>query len=199
PAAMEAAGGGGWKVPLAADVAGKELLLVGFGRIGQAVAPRALAAGMRVRYVDPRPGLPPVAGVERYDALAHALPRADIVSLHIDLNADTRHLMGRPEFSAMKHTSYLINTARGSVVDQEALTWALTTGEIAGAGLDVLEHEPPAPDEPLLSLPNVIVVPHIGSATVETREAMARCAIANLRMALRGEGTPFVINEHGRS
>jgi glyoxylate reductase len=193
PEAMAAVADGGWSVPLGRDVAGQVLLLVGFGRIGQAVATRALAAGMRVTYFDTRTSLPAVAGVERADSLAGALPGADIVSLHVDLNPATATLMGRAEFTLMKRTAFLVNTARGGVVDQAALRWAVTEGEIAGAGLDVLETEPPAPDDPLVHDPRVIVVPHIGSATTETRAAMARCAVDNLLMVLRHEGNPFVV------
>ncbi len=94
----------------------------------------------------------------------------------------------------MKPTAFLVNTARGGVVDQAALTKALTDGRIAGAALDVLEEEPPGSDEPLLALPNVIVLPHIGSATTETRAAMARCAVDNLAKVLRNESTPFALD-----
>jgi phosphoglycerate dehydrogenase-like enzyme len=148
---------------------------------------------MRVTYVDVRGDLRTTDGVENAGALHDALGEADFVSLHVDLNQQTRHLMGRTEFSLMKPSAFLVNTSRGGVVDQSALAWALTNGEIAGAGLDVLEEEPPAPDEPLLSMANVIVVPHIGSATTETRNAMARCAVDNLVMVLRQEGDPFVV------
>jgi phosphoglycerate dehydrogenase-like enzyme len=193
PQAMRAVADGGWSVPLASDLAGKVLLLVGFGRIGRAVAARALAAGMRVRYVDTMEIVPAVAGVSRAGPLAAALPDADFVSLHVDLNAETRGLVGRREFALMKPTAYFVNTSRGAVVDQTALTEAVTKGEIAGAGLDVLGDEPPRPDDPLLQDPNVIIVPHIGSATTETRQAMAACSVDNLLMVLRGEGDPFVV------
>jgi glyoxylate reductase len=194
PEAMRAVADGGWTVPLGGDLAGKVLLLVGFGRIAQAVATRALAAAMRVTYVDPRDAVPAMAGVERAASLAGALPEADVVSLHVDLNAGTRHLMGAAEFALMKPTAYLINTARGAVVDQRALAAAVAEGAIAGAGLDVLEDEPPHPGDPLLEASNVIIVPHIGSATTETRHAMATCAVDNLLQVLRGEGDPFVVN-----
>ena len=121
PEAMRAATGGHWHdVPLGGDLAGKVLLLVGFGRIGQAVAARALAARMRVRYVDARPDLPSVAGVDRVGELAEGLRQADFVSVHVDLNAGTRHLIGHDALAAMKPTAFLVNTARGSVVDQGA-------------------------------------------------------------------------------
>ena len=194
PDAMRAATSGRWHaLPLGADLAGKVLLIVGFGRIGQAVASRAAAARMCVQYVDARPELPTVAGVARVGDLAEGLQQADFVSLHVDLNAGTRNLMSHEEFSLMKPTAFLVNTARGGVVDQSALARALTDGTIAGAGLDVLQDEPPLPDDPLLRAPNTIIVPHIGSATTETRNAMAQCAVDNLRMGLRREGRPFAV------
>jgi glyoxylate reductase len=193
PQAMRAVTDGQWSVPLGGDLSGKVLLLVGFGRIGRAVATRALAAGMGVRYVDARSGLPATEGVEGVDGLEEGLRSADFVSLHVDLNAGTRHLMGRDQFRAMKPTAFFVNTSRGGVVDQPALVRALTEGQIAGAGLDVLQDEPPSPDDPVLTTPNVIIVPHIGSATVETRHAMAQCAVDNLLMVLSGGGSPFVL------
>ncbi len=184
---------GRWKDSLGSDLAGKRLLLVGFGRIGQAVARRALAAKMHVQYVDTRSGLPIVDDVERVGDLTKGLADADFVSLHVDLNAETRNLMGRDEFNLMKSTAFLVNTSRGGVVDQAALTSALTEGTIAGAGLDVLQVEPPHRDEPLLKAPNTIIVPHIGSATRETRSAMAQCAVDNLLLGLRNERGPFEV------
>ena len=176
------------------DLAGKLLLLVGFGRIGQTVATRALAAKMHVQYVDARSDLPAVAGVERAAGFEDGLRNADFVSVHVDLNDETRHLMGRTEFALMKPTSFFVNTSRGGVVDQEALARALAEGGIAGAGLDVLEEEPPRPDDPILSAPNCIIVPHIGSATTETRYAMAECAVDNLRKVLAGEKSPYALS-----
>jgi glyoxylate reductase len=194
PEAMRAVTDGRWhEVPLGADLAGKVLLLVGFGRIGQAVATRAVATRMRVQYVDARDDLPTLEGVVRIVGLADGLREADFVSLHIDLNAGTRNLIGDKEFALMKPTAFLVNTARGGVVDQSALTRALSDGKIAGVGLDVLQDEPPLPDDPLLRAPNAIIVPHIGSATTETRHAMAQCAVDNLLMGLRNEGRPFAV------
>jgi phosphoglycerate dehydrogenase-like enzyme len=194
PEAMHAVISGGWQVPLGADLADKVLLVVGFGRIGQAVAARAMAARMCVQYVDARNDLPLVEGVARIVGLAEGLREADFVSLHVDLNASTRNLMGHKEFMLMKPTAFLVNTARGGVVDQSALARALTEGKIAGAGLDVLQDEPPLPDDPLLRAPNVVIVPHIGSATTETRDAMAQCAVDNLVMGVRNEGRPFAVS-----
>ena len=194
PEGMRAVVSGQWnEVSLGSDLAGKRLLLVGFGRIGQAVAKRALAAKMQVQYVDPRDGLPLVDDVERLGDLDKGLPDADFVSIHVDLNAETRHMIGRDEFNLMKSTGFFLNTSRGGVVDQAALTSALTDGTIAGAGLDVLQDEPPHPDDPLLKAPNIIVVPHIGSATRETRSAMAQCAVDNLLLALRNERGPYEV------
>lgn len=193
PEGMRAVAGGRWnEASLGGDLANKELLIVGFGRIGQAVATRALAMGMRARYFDVRSGLPVVAGVEGTGVLGEGLRSADFVSLHVDLNQETRHLMGRVEFTVMKPTAFFVNTSRGGAVDQAALAWALTEGEIAGAGVDVLQDEPPHPGDPLLEAPNTIIVPHIGSATRETRDAMAQCAVDNLLMGLRQEGSPFL-------
>jgi lactate dehydrogenase-like 2-hydroxyacid dehydrogenase len=172
---------------LGTDVRGKRLLLVGLGRIGREVAARALACKMSVCAFDARADLPPMAGVDRVASLADGLRQADIVSLHVDLNPSTRHLLDAEAFAMMKPTAFVINTARGGVVDQVALTRALVERRIAGAGLDVLEQEPPDPDDPLLKLPNVVVLPHIGSATTETRRAMLDCAVDNLVACMRGE------------
>jgi glyoxylate reductase len=172
---------------LGSDVRGKRLLLVGFGRIGREVAARALAAKMQVGAFDLRRDLEPMAGVERVATLAEGLAWADVVSLHVDLNPSTRHLLDAAALGLMKPTAIVINTARGGVVDQAALTQALVDGRIAGAGLDVLEVEPPDPADPLLALPNVVVLPHIGSATTETRRAMLDCAVTNLAACLRGD------------
>lgn len=194
PQGMRAVANGGWSgVPLGGDLAGKLLFIVGLGRIGRAVALRALSAKMRVKYVDSRSDVPAMAGVDRTDGLAEGLREADFVSLHVDLNAETRHLIGSAELTLMKRSAFLVNTSRGGVVDQGALVRALAQGDIAGAGLDVLQDEPPHADEPLLKSPNVIIVPHIGSATTETRHAMAQCAVDNLLMGLRRETSPFAV------
>lgn len=172
---------------LGTDVRGKRLLLVGFGRIGREVAARALTCKMSVCAFDVRSNVPPMAGVDRVASLAEGLRQADVVSLHVDLNPSTRHLLDAAAFALMKPTAIVINTARGGVVDQPALTQALLEHRIAGAGLDVLEQEPPDPGDPLLNLPNVVLLPHIGSATTETRRAMLDCAVDNLVACMRGE------------
>ena len=179
---------GGWDdALLGADLRSKTLLIVGLGRIGREVAHRALGFKMHVCAYDARAEVRELAGVERVATLVDGLARADIVSLHVDLNPTTRHLMDEAALAAMKPTAFLINTSRGGVVDQAALTSALAEHRIGGAGLDVLETEPPGAGEPLLAMRNVVVLPHIGSATVETRRAMLNCAVDNLIACLRGE------------
>lgn len=186
--AVEIVANGGWDdALLGTDLRSKTLLIVGFGRIGQEVARRALAFKMHVCAYDARAEVPELAGVERLPSLAHGLGGADIVSVHVDLNPTTRHLIDEAALAAMKPTAFLINTSRGGVVDQTALTRALIEHRLAGAGLDVLESEPPGTGEALLAMPNVVVLPHIGSATVETRQAMLDCAVDNLAACLRGE------------
>jgi lactate dehydrogenase-like 2-hydroxyacid dehydrogenase len=187
-------GRGVWSTSrLGTDVRGKRLLLIGFGRIAREVAARALAAKMTVSAFDVR-DLPDHPGVEQVESLADGLAAADVVSLHVDLNPSTQHLIGADALARMKPTAVLINTARGGVIDQAALTRALQDGVVGGAGLDVLEVEPPDPADPILHLPNVVVLPHIGSATVETRRAMLDCAVDNLVQCLRGEECAHALN-----
>jgi glyoxylate reductase len=162
------------------DTTDMTLGIVGWGRIGQAMARRGEGFGMRVVHHSRSSGIP----------FEQLLKEADYVSLHTPLTPETRHLMGAPEFRRMKDTAYLINTARGGVVDQVALREALEQGEIAGAGLDVTEPEPLPHDDPLLSAPNLLVVPHVGSATTRTRSRMADMAVDNLLAALAGKAMP---------
>jgi glyoxylate reductase len=162
------------------DTTGTTLGIVGWGRIGQAMARRGEGFGMDVIHHSRSSGVP----------LDELLERADFVSLHTPLTPETRHLIGAPELRAMKRTAYLINTARGGVVDQVALREALQAGEIAGAGLDVTEPEPLPADDPLLTAPNLLVVPHVGSATTRTRSRMADMAVDNLLAALAGRDMP---------
>ncbi len=180
--------------PLGWDPAGKLLGIVGFGRIGQAVALRARAFGMEVIYHDLVDE--PVEGLEdcRPVPLDELLELSDVVSLHVNLDPSTHHLIGARELARMKPTAWLINTSRGAVVDQSALVEALRQRTIAGAALDVLDPEPPAADEPLLAMENVILLPHIGSATVETRAAMRDMAVRNLIAVLTGRVPPACIN-----
>jgi len=179
---------------LGTDLRGKTLFIVGFGRVGQEVARRALAFKMRVCAFDTRPDLPEVTGVARVSTLSDGLEQADFVSLHVDLNPSTSHLLDAAAIARMKPTAIVVNTSRGGVVDQAALTRALAMGSLGGAGLDVLEVEPPEAGEPLLSMANVVVLPHIGSATTETREAMRDCAIDNLAACLRGESCSHALS-----
>jgi len=189
---------GNWKpesgMPLGRDLAGKTLGIVGLGRIGLAVARRAQAFDMRIVFYDQFREPPAEAAYCEYRDLDDLLRDADFVSLHVNLGPESRHLMGAGQFALMKPTAYFVNTSRGQTVDQAALVAALEQGQIAGAALDVLEHEPPSPDEPILSAPNVILLPHVGSATVQTRVAMRDLAIDNLLLALRGERPKAVVN-----
>ena len=166
---------------LGADLAGATLGIVGRGRIGDAVARRAEGFGMEVVHSSRSSGVP----------LEELLERADFVSLHTPLTPQTRHLIGEPELRCMKDTAILVNTARGGVVDQDALRRALIAGEIAGAALDVTDPEPLPADHPLLDAPNLLVVPHVGSATVRTRARMAEMAVENLLAALAGREMPY--------
>jgi glyoxylate reductase len=166
---------------LGADLAGATLGIVGRGRIGDAVARRAEGFGMDVLASSRRSGVP----------LEELLERADFVSLHCPLTPATRHLIGTEALKRMKPSASLVNTARGGVVDQVALRLALLAGEIAGAALDVTDPEPLPADDPLLEAPNLIVVPHVGSATVRTRERMAEMAVENLLAALNGQPMPY--------
>jgi lactate dehydrogenase-like 2-hydroxyacid dehydrogenase len=183
PEGMAAVRDGEWKTwepdwLLGRDVHGATLAIVGAGRIGRAVAQRAAGFGMEVLLVG------------REDPLEPALARADFVSLHVPFSDETRHLVGDAFLRAMKTTAYLVNTARGGIVDQEALARALREGAIAGAALDVTDPEPLPPDHPLLDAPNLIVLPHLGSATHATRERMADLAVNNLLAGLAGEPLP---------
>ncbi len=182
-------------VLLGRDVHGATLGIVGLGRIGAAVARRARGFSMRILYTDPlrRPDLEAELGAEYVD-LPTLLRQADLVSLHLPLTPETRHLIGREELRLMKPTAVLVNTSRGPVVDTMALYQALRDGTIAYAGLDVTDPEPLPADHPLLTLENVIVVPHVGSATVTTRERMAVMAAENLIAALRGERPAHPVN-----
>jgi len=169
---------------LGSDLAGATLGIVGWGRIGQAVARRADAFGMEIVHSSRSSGI----------ALEDLLERADAVSLHTPLTPETRHLIGADALRRMKRSAYLVNTARGPIVDQDALRRALEDGEIAGAALDVTDPEPLPADHPLLSAPNLLVVPHIGSATAGTRARMAAMAVENLLAALDGRPMPHPVS-----
>jgi len=176
-------------------VAGATLGLVGCGRVGQAVARRARGFGMRILYCDPR-RLPDAdehaLGLE-YRPFERVLAEADFVSVHAALTPATRHLIDAAALDRMKPTAYLINTARGPIVDERALVQALRAGRIAGAALDVFEHEP-HPDPALLALPNVVLTPHIGSADAALRERMAHLVVDNLLAIMDGRRPPHCAN-----
>lgn len=174
---------------LGSSLQGKRLGIVGLGGIGRRVAERARAFGMRIAYHQRRPAPAEVEaalGAERLP-LERLLAESDVVSLHCPLTPETHHLIGAAELGAMKPSAVLVNAARGPVVDERALVAALREGRIAGAGLDVYEHEPRV--EPgLPALENVVLAPHLGSATVETRTAMAELAARNAISVLGGQG-----------
>ena len=173
------------------DVFGSTLGIVGFGAIGQAIARRARGFGMRVLCWNrtPRPQEAAAVGAEQspFDDL---LSQADFVCVSIALTEDTRKLINARAFELMKPNAILVNTARGPIVDEDALVSALRAGQIGGAGLDVTAIEPLSMDSPLLKMNNVVVLPHIGSASMATRAKMADMAVANLRAGLAGRPLP---------
>jgi glyoxylate reductase len=173
------------------DVSGATLGIIGLGAIGQAVARRAAGFGMQVLGWNRSDRQVP--GVEIV-ALDELLLRSDFVSVHVALTPETRMLLDRERIALMKPGAVLVNTARGGIVDEEALAEALSSGQLCAAGIDVFECEPVLPDNLLLGLPNVVVAPHIGSATTMTRARMADIAVDNAIAALRGEHMPFCVN-----
>lgn len=179
---------------LGIDIQGKTLGVIGFGRIGQTVTRFMQGLGMKTIWYDVFDTPHPSAPKSEYRSLDALLAESDFVTLHTNLDASSRHLIGAAELAKMKPTAFLINTARGGLVDQVALTEALRNGTIAGAGLDVLEAEPPAADDPIYTLPNVLCYPHIGSATHETRRAMRELAVQNLLAVLAGQRPPAPVN-----
>ncbi len=182
----------GWRPThlLGTHVAGKTLGMIGMGRIARAVAQRAHHGfGMKVIFHDPYPPTPETArslGAEPRGSLEEVLKEADMVSLHCPATPETRHLMNRDRFALMRPEAFLINTARGDVVDEAALVEALRSGRIAGAGLDVFEKEPQV-TQALVTMDNVVLLPHLGSATHETRVAMGMRAFENLELFFRGK------------
>ncbi len=166
------------------DLHGASVGIIGFGRIGQAVARRLEGFGCEVLHTSRSGGL----------ALGDLLERSDFVTLHCPLTEETRGLIGAEALRRMKPSAYLVNTARGPIVDTDALRTALEQGEIAGAALDVTDPEPLPADHPLVGAPNLTVVPHLGSATHATRELMADMAVDNLLAGLAGERMPYCAN-----
>ena len=184
PEAAAAVRAGEWRTFEAArwlgvGLAGRTLGVIGYGRIGRAVARRAEGFGMEV--------LP----ARRDDDPLEVIARSDVITLHAPLTDETRGLVGHEALARVKPGALLVNTSRGGLVDPEALAAALRDGRLAGAALDVTDPEPLPADHPLLDAPNLLVVPHIGSATVEARSAMTERAVANLEAGLAGEPLPF--------
>jgi glyoxylate reductase len=175
-------------------VHGKTIGLVAVGRIGQATARRARGFGMRIIYWGPhrKPDLERELQME-YRPLDQLLAEADFVSLHPPLNAETRHMISDREFALMKPSAFIINTARGAVIDETALVRALKTKKIAGAGLDVFESEPKVPPA-LLKMKNVVLTPHLGSAVMEVRDLMANTVVENIQALIDGRMPPNCVN-----
>jgi len=187
----------GPKVLLGRDIHHATLGIIGLGRIGAEVAKRAKGFNMKVLYYDEinrSEEEEKKLGVEHVSELAKLLSSADFISVHVPLLPQTHHLIGATEFAMMKPTAVFINTSRGPVVDQKALYEALKSGRIFAAAIDVTEVEPISPDDALLALDNVIITPHIASASFTTREKMALMAAENLLAGLRGETPPNCVN-----
>jgi len=180
---------------MGADVAGATLGIIGLGRIGQAVAKRAAGFGMRVLYYDPKRDKEIEKSLDiEYSDFDELLEQSDFVSIHTWLSEDTYHLIGEEQFKLMKPSAILINSARGPIVDPAALFTALIEGQIAYAALDVTEPEPIPSDDPLLTLDNIIIAPHIASASLYARTKMATMAVENLIAGLKGERLPNCVN-----
>jgi len=191
---------GKWKTWEPLLLAGQDMYratlgLIGLGRIGSAVARRAKGFEMRVMYYDPfrREDLEQSLQIE-YRPFTDVLRQADFISVHVPLSEQTRHLIGRDQFSMMKPTAVFVNTSRGPVVDQQALAEALAARRIFAAGIDVFEREPVPTDDPLLAQGNAIVAPHIASASIPTRIRMATLAAENLVAVLQGKRPPNPVN-----
>lgn len=185
---------------LGTDLVGKTVGIVGFGRIGQALARRCLGFGLRVVYHEPQRVSEQVESeyCATWVALDDLLAQSDFVSLHVPLNERTYHLMGEEALARMKPEAFLINTSRGPVVDEAALVSCLIRGQIGGVGLDVYEFEPRIP-EPLLNMPNVVLLPHVGSATLETRTRMAQMTLDALNQRFAGQVPTHLIPEWKRA
>lgn len=200
PEAERQVRGGIWKpwgpdILTGPDVYGAVIGIIGFGRIGQAMARRARGFDMRILYHDPErhPELEQELSVE-YAELDDLLSESDFVTLHTYLSPETHHLIDRAALDKMKSSAILINTARGAVVDPQALTEALQSGKIYAAALDVFDPEPIPADSPLLKMDQVIITPHIASGSIQTRIQMAEIAVDNLLAGLKGERLPFCAN-----
>jgi glyoxylate reductase len=185
----------GPEILLGAEISEGILGIVGFGRIGQAVARRAVGFSMQVRYYDlhrhPDAEKDTHATYVEFDELLHT---SDFITLHTSLTDETYHLFNRDTFQKMKRGAYLINASRGAVVDPQSLVWALENGILSGAALDVFEPEPIPEGQPLLNMENVIITPHIASASVKTRLKMAMMAVDNLLAGLEDRRLPYCVN-----
>ena len=189
PAAVNAARAGHWQRTRGWELAGKTLGLIGLGQIGRAVAERARCFGMTVVGHDPHAPAP--AGVEQLE-LAALWPRSDVISLHLGLDATTRHLIDAAVIAQCKSTAVIVNTARGGLVDELALADALRTGRLAAAAADAFEHEPPG-DSPLLALPNFLATPHLGATTREATQRMGVAAATDVVAVLTGGRARHVV------
>lgn len=193
---------GDWKIRDSfggTELAGKTLLLLGFGRIGREVARRAQAFGMTVLAYDPyvRDAALFAARVQPVAKLAEAFPQADFVSVHLPMTAETKAIIGAPQFAVMKKSAIVISTARGGLIDEAALVEALKSGQIRAAGLDVFVDEPPAPNDPLLKLDNLLLSPHAAGLTEECAMRMAEVSARNALAGLDGKVDPeLVVNKH---
>ncbi len=183
-----------WEPVAGQDLHERTLGLVGVGAIGQAVAVRAVGLGMHVLGFDVAIARGCVNdGPVAYTSFGDVLARADFVSLHVPLTAETRHLIGRPQLCMMRRSAWILNTARGGLVDERALLAALREGRIAGAALDVLELEPPVQNM-FAGMDNVLITPHIGGYTSDAARALAERAVSNVRAYLRGEELEDVVH-----
>ncbi len=198
PEAIEFVKAGEWSswgptMMLGQPIVGQTIGIVGYGRIGQEVANMARGFGMRVLAWDRSPHTKPGDGVE-FVELNDLLAASDYISIHVPLSTETTNLINAEAFGRMKPNAILVNTARGPVVDQDALVAALQNGTIWAAGLDVTSPEPLPMDHPLHQLPNCVILPHIGSATITARDAMSSLAARNLIAVLNGEMPPHIVN-----
>lgn len=186
----------GPKLLMGQDIYGATLGLIGLGRIGYAVAKRAKGFDMDLQYYDVfrNEAAEKELGI-KYVELDELIISSDFISIHVPLTPETKHLINKDSLKKMKNTAILVNTARGPIVDEKSLYEAIVNGEIAGAGLDVTDPEPMELDNPLLTLDNVIVVPHIASASYATRNKMAKMAAHNIIAGLKGECPPNILNK----
>ena len=179
---------------LGADFVNATLGIVGFGRIGQAMAKRAKGFSMRIIFYGPTTNEPADGSAQKMNNLGDLVSESDFISLHVPLNEKTYRMVNASFLARMKPNAILVNTSRGAVIDQEALFWALKERKIAAAALDVTDPEPLPMDNPLLTLDNCLITPHIGSASIQAREKSAVMAAQNLIAGLRGDPLPYCVN-----